>query len=99
MRPIYVAALGMAGIMVAATAYGRIQAAAPGNWGQAESVVDANGNLHVPHEYRTTYQFLGSWAVANDHGQGAKQVHIVYASPGTIAAYHKPGVFLMARCW
>jgi hypothetical protein len=70
-----------------------MQAAAPGNWGQDESVVDANGNLHVPHEYGTTYQFLGSWAVANDHGQGAKQVHIVYASPGTIAAYHKTGRF------
>jgi chaperonin GroEL (HSP60 family) len=31
---------------------------------KAEAVADANGNLHVPDAYRTTYQFLGTWAVA-----------------------------------
>jgi hypothetical protein len=56
-------------------------------------VVDANGNLRVPANYRTTYQFLGSWAVAADQDQGAKQIHDVYASPGTIAAYRKDGRF------
>jgi Cytochrome P460 len=54
---------------------------------------DALGNLHVPAHYRTDYQFLGSWAVASDQGQGAKELHIVYASPGTMAAYHKSGRF------
>jgi len=29
-----------------------------------ERVVDASGNLRVPGAYRTAYQFLGSWAVA-----------------------------------
>jgi hypothetical protein len=32
----------------------------------AEGVVDAEGNLRVPADYRTAYQFLGSWAVAAD---------------------------------
>jgi hypothetical protein len=60
---------------------------------EAEAVVDANGNLHVPHAYRTTYQFLGSWAVASDQGQGAKELHVVYASPGTVTAYRNTGGF------
>src|SRR5215470_14213709 len=47
------------------------------------AIVDAGGNLHVPEDYRTTYQFLGSWAVAADQGQGPNQLHVVYASPGT----------------
>jgi hypothetical protein len=57
------------------------------------SVVDANGNLHVPDDYRATYQFLGTWAVASDRGPGSKELHVVYASPGTVAAYRTDGRF------
>jgi hypothetical protein len=57
------------------------------------AVVDGNGNLHVPDAYRTTYQFLGSWAVAVDQGLGSKELHVVYASPGSVAAYRKDGRF------
>src|SRR6516164_6099777 len=39
-----------------------------------ERVVDASGNLRVPSDYRTAYKFLGSWAVAVDQGQGAKEI-------------------------
>ena len=56
-------------------------------------VVDPSGNLRVPTDYRTAYQSLGSWAVAADQGPGAKEMHLVYASPGTIAAYRKDGRF------
>jgi hypothetical protein len=64
----------------------------------SESVVDANGELRVPAEYRTAYEFLGSWSLANDQGYGAqrwlpKAIQVVYASPGTIAAYRKDGHF------
>ena len=52
-------------------------------------VVDANGNLRVPADYRTSYQFLGSWAVADSVGKSPSQLHVVYASPGTITAYLK----------
>jgi Cytochrome P460 len=52
-----------------------------------------NGNLRVPDAYRTTYEFLGTWAVAADAGQGSKELHVVYASPGTITAYRKDGRF------
>jgi len=59
----------------------------------AEAVVDPNGNLRVPADYRTSYQFLGSWAIANDKAQGSKGLHVVYASPGAIAAYRNEGRF------
>jgi hypothetical protein len=57
----------------------------------AGRAVDAEGNLRVPVGYRTAYQFLGSWAVAADQDQGSKEIHVVYASPGTISAYRKDG--------
>src|SRR5437899_6793258 len=58
---------------------------------KATKVVDASGNLRVPADYRTAYQFLGSWAVAADQSQGSKETHAVYASPGASAAYRKNG--------
>lgn len=59
-----------------------------------ESVIGANGSLHVPAHYRTSYQFLGSWAIAADKGgQGSKSLHVVYGSPGAIAAYRRDGRF------
>ncbi|HEY4318859.1 MAG TPA: cytochrome P460 family protein [Herbaspirillum sp.] len=57
------------------------------------AAVDNQGNMRVPADYRTTYQMLGTWAVADDKGPGSKQMHVVYASPGTIAAYRKTGHF------
>jgi hypothetical protein len=63
------------------------------NDSKTETVVDASGNLRVPGNYRTTYQSLGSWAVAADQGHGAKEIHVVNSSPGTIVAYRKNGHF------
>jgi hypothetical protein len=63
------------------------------------AVVDANGDMRVPDGYRTTYEFLGSWAVAADEGAGSHELHVVYASPGTIAAIAGTGVSPRAPCW
>src|SRR5260370_29446929 len=60
---------------------------------KAAKVVDASGNLRVPGDYRTAYQFLGGWAVAADQGQGSREIHVVYASPGATAAYRENGRF------
>ena len=60
---------------------------------KTDKVVDASGNLRVPADYRTAYQFLGSWAVAADQSQGSKEIHAVYASPGASAGYRKNGRF------
>ncbi|MCP3395085.1 cytochrome P460 family protein [Bradyrhizobium sp. CCGB12] len=53
------------------------------------SVADRDGHLHVPDDYRTTYQLLGSWAVAAEDGRGSREFHVVYASPGVIDAYRR----------
>jgi hypothetical protein len=91
-----VGALGvvLAGLSVigAVTAYGQIDARSQ-HGGTTAAVVDDKGNLRVPADYRTAYQMLGSWAVAKDDGSGSKEMHVVYASPGTIAAYRKDGHF------
>ncbi len=81
--------LGVAVVMmVAAAAYGQTAARSPYT-GATAAVVDRAGNMQVLSNYRTTYQMLGTWAVAADKGAGSKELHVVYASPGTIAAYRK----------
>ncbi len=86
--------VGLASLVaVLAAVYGQLGEAAPTNGSRTEAIVDANGNLRVPADYRTAYQFLGSWAVGADQAKGSKELHVVYASPGTIAAYHKDGRF------
>ena len=95
MKTIYALGIGIAGLsaMVAVAARGQMDTTASSYGPKAEAVVDANGNLHVPDAYRTTYQSLGTWAVAADQGEGSKELHVVYASPGTITAYRKSGRF------
>jgi hypothetical protein len=95
MKTLNIAAIGIAATsaMVAVAVHGQMNTTASSNGPKAETVVDAAGNLRVPDAYRTTYQSLGSWAVAADHGQGSKELHVVYASPGTITAYRKDGRF------
>ncbi|MBF4991829.1 cytochrome P460 family protein [Methylophilus sp. QUAN] len=64
---------------------------APAYKGAAAEVVDGKGNMHVPKEYRTVYQMLGTWAVASDPEPGNKEMHVVYASPKTISAFRRTG--------
>ena len=78
-------------MIVAIAAHGQVDTTASSMGPKAEAVVDATGNMHVPDSYRTTYQLLGSWAVAA--GKGLEELHVVYASPGTITAYRKDGRF------
>src|SRR5215813_12742172 len=93
-----VAALAVAGLagllsIVVLAAYGGMDTTASRDLSKRKAVADDAGNLHVPDTYRTTYELLGSWAEAADQGQGSKQLHVVYASPGTIAAYRTDGRF------
>jgi len=80
-----------AAIAIAANA--QISGGSSRDLSKTNQVADASGNLHVPDGYRRTFESLGSWAVAADQGQGAKEFHIVYASPGTTAAYRQDGHF------
>src|SRR5262245_60311550 len=75
----WVAGSSMAALLaIVVVADARIEAASSSPHPNAEGVVDASGNLHVPDDYRTTYQLLGSWAVTSDQGQESKQLHVVY---------------------
>src|SRR5262245_12195239 len=81
----------MAGLMVIVAARGQMSTRVSSNMPIADARIA--GNLHVPEDYRATYQLLGSWAVAADEGRGSKELHVVYASPGTITAYRNDGRF------
>jgi hypothetical protein len=95
MKRINAVAVGAAimAAMIAVAVHGQTDGAASGSGPKPDAVVDAAGNLRVPDAYRTTYESLGSWAVAADNGKGSKELHVVHASPGTIAAYRKDGHF------
>ena len=94
MKAVGAVVMGLAGIsaMIAIAAHSQVNTS-PSGGVKSVAVDDAQGNLHVPDGYRTTYELLGSWAVAADQGQGSKELHVVYASPGTIDAYRKDGHF------
>jgi hypothetical protein len=85
--------LGVAVALVAGTAAALAQISAAAPTKPTANVVDAAGHLRVPEDYQTLYQALGSWAIAADSGQGSKEMHNVYASPGAIDAYRKSGHF------
>ncbi|MBR0902653.1 cytochrome P460 family protein [Bradyrhizobium liaoningense] len=73
----------------AAVRYSQLRANAADGVSPGASVADRDGHLRVPDDYRTTYQLLGSWAIAAGDGGGSKEIHVVYASPGVIDAYRK----------
>lgn len=95
MRAIHAVGLGISGLvaLIAVAGHGWIEATAVSNGSSTEAVVDGDGNLRVPRDYQTTYQPLGSWAVAADEGRGSKELHVVLASPGSVEAYRKNGRF------
>ncbi len=93
LRFVGLSALGLLAVASMAARRGQMGMGAASSNQKAEAVVDANGNLRVPTDYRTSYQFLGGWAIAADKGKGSQEIHVVYASPGTIAAYRKDGRF------
>jgi hypothetical protein len=87
MRLTDVASFALLAVVVAAAGFALVSSAADGQ--RLEAVTDPQGNLHVPSRYRSDYEFLGAWAIAADKVAGSSQIHTVYATPGTIAAYHK----------
>jgi hypothetical protein len=74
-------------VLCSFAAAGQMGTAASGS--ETNGAVDTSGNLRVPADYRTSYQFLGSWAVADGPSRSPKEMHIVYASPGAITGYRE----------
>lgn len=53
-------------------------------------LVDKNGNIRKPPDYRDRYELLGTYMVLDPKGN---QMHVTYATPGTAAYYRKTGEF------
>src|SRR5262249_58788934 len=92
-RPLWNALAAVAFMLLAVATYGSGGARDPSRSSRGDDITDAGGTIREPEGYRDSYEFLGSWAIAADQGRGSKQVHVVYASPGTISAYQKEGHF------
>ena len=88
-----VSSLAAISAVIAIAASAQMNSGSSHDLANANQVADAAGNLRVPDGYRRSYEFLGSWAVAADQGQGSKELHNVYASPGTTAAHRNDGKF------
>jgi Cytochrome P460 len=60
----------------------------PGSGAQNDKfdLVDANGNIRKPADYRDRYQALGVYTVLDQKGN---EMHYTYASPGTAEFYRK----------
>src|SRR5262249_209025 len=54
-------------------------------------LVDKNGIISKPADYRDKYQVLGAFSVANQSGD--TEMHYTYAPPGTAEYYRKNGKF------
>ena len=53
-------------------------------------LVDTQGNIRKPVDYRDHYQALGTFTVLDPNGD---QMHLTYASPGTAEYYRKTGKY------
>jgi len=53
-------------------------------------LVDKQGNIRKPADYRDPFELLGTYTVIDPKGN---QMHVTYASPGTAAYYRKTGKF------
>src|SRR4029453_7057458 len=61
-------------------------AASPDKQAQWPANAGGGGTIQWPAPYRTRYEFLGTWVVAGE-GPPAKELHVVYASPGVIEEF------------
>ena len=55
--------------------------------------VTKDGGISRPTDYRDTFEFLGTYAVATKPGQPVDEMHVVYARPEDIRAYRRDGKF------
>jgi hypothetical protein len=81
-------------VFMSVIASGSSFAADGGGSGSFSPYVDEAGNIKVPTDYRTDWNFLGTWSIAGkEEGEGAAEFHGVYTQPGTIEGYRKTGKF------
>ena len=66
-----------------------------------DTLVDRDGNISLPLEFRRAWMFLGTWSIAQKDakksgeasGHGAAGLHNVYVQRDAVSAYRKSGEF------
>jgi hypothetical protein len=57
------------------------------------TIVDAQGNIIVPTNYRTRYAHLGSWTITDSTAPERNGIHDVYTQPEMATAYRTSGAW------
>lgn len=65
----------------------------PARAGEFSPYVAKDGGITRPTDYRDTFQYLGTYAVATKPGQPVDEMHVVYSRPGDVKAYRRDGKF------
>src|SRR6516225_2541768 len=55
--------------------------------------VTKDGGISRPTDYRDTFEYLGSYAVATKPDKPLDEMHVVYARPEDVRAYRRDGKF------
>src|SRR5262245_59434596 len=61
--------------------------------GNFSPYVTEDGGISRPTDYRDTFEYLGSYAVATKPDQPVDEMHVVYARPEDVRAYRRDGKF------
>jgi hypothetical protein len=61
--------------------------------GDFSPYVTKDGGITRPTDYRDTFEFLGTYAVATKPDQPVDEMHIVYSRPEDVKAYRRDGKF------
>jgi hypothetical protein len=61
--------------------------------GDFSPYVTKDGGITRPTDYRDTFQYLGTYAVATKPNQPVDEMHVVYSRPEDVRAYRRDGKF------
>ena len=61
--------------------------------GDFSPYVTKDGGISRPTDYRDTFEYLGTYAVATKPDQPVDEMHVVYARPEDVRAYRRDGKF------
>ncbi len=92
------ACLALTALVAATIAPGESQSALPDKRpaqaaGDFSPFVTKDGGITRPTDYRKTFQYVGTYAVATKPNQPVDELHITYARPEDVRAYQRDGKF------
>ena len=88
----FLAATALVAATIALGSSGRDDPPARGA-GNFSPYVTKDGGISRPTDYRDTFEYLGSYAVATKPDKPLDEMHVVYARPEDVRAYRRDGKF------